>query len=161
MKTLVIAAFALFVASASAQFKEDPFAAESVKAGFVDESSGSVFSWFDASKFDMNHTYSMSYTGFAGGGFALGMYTNSMRYQAAENLSVEADVSLVHSPYSSESFGTNFQEQIGGLYLSRAQINYRPWENTELFVQYRNMPFGGSYYRDSYFNRAGRGFYPY
>jgi hypothetical protein len=90
----------------------------------------------------------MSYSSFGSHGLALGVYTNSMFYNINENLNLQADVSLVHSPYS--SFGQDFQNNINGLYLSRAAINYSPWKDFHINIQYRNIP---SPYFQGYNNR--------
>ena len=59
-----------------------------------------------------------------------------------DNLNLEVDASLVHSPYS--SFGKNHQNMLNGIYLSKAQLNYQPWDNFNISVQYRSLP--GNYY---------------
>lgn len=73
---------------------------------------------------------------------ALGVYTNSMAYKLASNLNIQLDASLVHTPYSSMS--KQFQNNINGIYISNAQLNYEPWKDVRVVVQYRNLPY--SYY---------------
>lgn len=69
---------------------------------------------------------------------------------------MEVDASLVHSPYS--SFGKNYQNQLNGIYLSGAALNYQPWKNVNVSVQYRNIP--GGFFNGLYgLNRFGGGFY--
>ena len=65
-----------------------------------------------------------------------------MMYKFTDKLDVQLDASLVHSPYS--TFGKNFQDNINGIYIDRAQINYTPWDNVKVMLQYRNIPY--SYY---------------
>jgi len=84
----------------------------------------------------------MSFSSMGSNSLALGVYTNSMFYKVADNLNIEVDASLVHSPYS--SFGKDHQNMINGIYLSRAQINYQPWENFNVIMQYRTLPDGYS-----------------
>jgi hypothetical protein len=44
----------------------------------------------------------------------------------------------VNSPYS--TLGKNFQNNINGIYLSRAAINYKPFKDVSISLQYRNLP---------------------
>jgi hypothetical protein len=52
----------------------------------------------------------------------------------------------VNSPFN--SFSKEFSNQLNGLYLSRAQINYKPSENTSIILQFRSIP--GGYYSPYY-----------
>jgi hypothetical protein len=106
---------------------------------------------FDPSAFSMRHSFSMSYTSFGGQGLSLGTYTNSMSYQFSDALDVQADVSLMHSPYN--SLGKDAQSQLSGLFLSRAQLSYRPTDNMWLQIQYRQLPpmYWMGNYRSPYF----------
>jgi hypothetical protein len=102
------------------------------------------FGWFDPSKFSMHHSFSLSYQTAGGQGMTLGSYTNSMMYQFTDNLDVQTDISMMYSPYS--SFGMKGTKDLSGIYLSRAQLNYRPWENVSVQLQYRQLPYGYYYY---------------
>ncbi len=99
---------------------------------------GLLFGWFDPSRFTMGHSYSMSYTTFGGNGYSLGEYTNMMQYQISDPLSVRLDVSLSHSPF--DSFGGKLGKELSGFRVSRAELNYRPSENTFLQIQFRQLP---------------------
>jgi len=98
--------------------------------------------------------YSLSYSSFGSNGVALGVYTNSMQYQFSDKLNVQLDASLVHSPYS--TLGKNFQNNINGIYIDRAQLNYAPWDNVNVVLQYRQLPYnyysGFGYYDSSPFS---------
>lgn len=134
---IVVIAFAVIT---NAQFKDKSVFTPSVKDGIISDSPNMFFGFFDANKFSMNHSYSMSYNSFGGHGLALGVYTNNLMYQFADNLNVEVDASIVHSPYN--SLGKNFQNQLNGIYLSRAAINYYPWKNFAINIQYNTIPYG-------------------
>ncbi len=95
---------------------------------------------------------------------ALGVYTNSMAYKFSDVLKLETDISIVNSPYN--TFGNDFSKQINGVYLSRAQLTYKPSDKMNIFIQYQNIPAGmypygygyGGYspfYRGNYFNDWG------
>jgi hypothetical protein len=115
-----------------------------VKEGVVDESSGYLFGFMNSDNFLMRHSFSLSYSSFAGHGVSLGTYTNSMYYKLLNNLNIQMDVSLIFSPYS--SFGENFQNDINGLYISRAAINYSPFKDMHISLQYRSLPNAGYFY---------------
>lgn len=90
----------------------------------------------DFSKLSMRHSYSLSYSSFGGQGLSLGVYTSSLMYKFSDVLDLQTDISLMHSPYSSFGNANDF----GGLYLTRAQLNYRPTENMWFQLQFRQVP---------------------
>ena len=117
-----------------------------------------LFGWFSPENFQMRHSVGFSYVTFAGQSVSLGTYTNSMMCRFAENLDARADITLSYSPYS--TFASKFgsaPEGLNGIHLSRAEINYRPWENVALQVQYRQLPFGGYYspFYDAWYSPFG------
>ncbi|MFH1194592.1 MAG: hypothetical protein V1720_02695 [bacterium] len=145
MKKLFLLFAVLSVSTVFAQFKSDTDVPLNVRNGISNGSPSSLLLGFlDMNKFNMNHSVSMSYSSFGGNGLALGVYTNSMSYQFNDNFDIQVDASIVNSPYS--SFGDDFASKINGIYLSRAQINYRPSENFNLTIQYNNSPLGYYYY---------------
>ncbi|MEE9430859.1 MAG: hypothetical protein V3V16_07465 [Melioribacteraceae bacterium] len=115
----------------------------------------SLFSFFDTSKFSMDHSFSMSYSALGSNGLALGVYKNNIAYEFSDDLNMELETSFVNSPYS--SFGKSFTDQINGVYLSRASLNYRPTEDMSISIQFRNSPMN-SYYNS---NRYGYGYSPF
>lgn len=124
-----------------------------------------IFGFINPNNFQMHHSYSLSYSSFGSNGLALGMYTNSMSYKFSDKLNVQLDASLIHSPYS--SFGNDMMDQINGVYISKAALNYRPAENFLIHIQYSNNPYRyyspfSRYYSpffyedDPWFNDMGR-----
>ncbi|HEY6950987.1 MAG TPA: hypothetical protein VI758_01200 [Bacteroidota bacterium] len=130
---------ALLFGVAAAQFKaktsEQPNVSESIVRS---DDSGLLFGWFDPGKLKMSQSYSLSYQTFGQNGMALGVYTNSLSYQISKPLSVQMDVSLMHSPYN--TFGDKFGKSLTGVYLSRAELNYKPSDNTLFQIQFRQLP---------------------
>lgn len=160
MKTRVIwvvAALSLAVLPAPGQFRSQLQTETRVAEAMIEDNTlpSILFGWFDASRFQMRHTLSFGYSTFGGEGVSLGTYTNSMRYQFADNLSARADVSISYSPYNSFSKYGQGYNALTGIYLSNAQINYRPWENTLITLQYRRAPYPG------YYGAFGNPFYGY
>jgi hypothetical protein len=108
-----------------------------------------LFGWFNPDKFHMTHSFSFSYMAGGGQGMSLGTYTNSMMYEFADNLRARADLSLSYSPYSSFKGLNNSSDKFSSLYLSRAQIDYQPWKDVLVRVQYQAVPYN-SYYSPFY-----------
>jgi hypothetical protein len=137
----------LAVTPATGQFRSQLQAETRVAEAMIEDNTlpSVLFGWFDASKFQMRHTVSFGYSTFGGEGMSLGTYTNSMRYQFAENFNARADISISYSPYNTLSKYGQGYNALSGIYLSNAQINYRPWENTLITVQYRRAPYPGYY----------------
>ncbi|MGE5363978.1 MAG: hypothetical protein ACM3SM_07600 [Bacteroidota bacterium] len=98
-----------------------------------------VLGFFNPNNFSMHHSYSLSYSAFGNNSLAMGVYTNSMAYKFSDKLNVQLDASLVHSPYN--TLGNDFTNQINGVYISKAALNYQPWENFKINIQYRNSPY--------------------
>ena len=132
-------------ATLSAQFKSQIENEGRVSDGLLNQSAPSLlFGWFDPSKFQMHHSIDFTYTTMGGQGMSLGTYTNSMLYQFSDKLDARADLSLSYSPTNSFStFGK--KNDLSSVYLSRAQVSYRPWENVSLMVQYRALPYNPYY----------------
>lgn len=156
MKKFVLILFLLATGSAAAQYRDNGFPSNSVKDGIISQTSSPLFGFLNSENFSMSHSYSMSYSSIGSSGLALGVYTNSMNLNLAENLNIQVDASLVHSPYS--SFGKDVQNSINGIYLSRAALNYKPWNDVFITVQYRQMPgYYPGYYGYGLFDRfSGR-----
>ncbi len=148
MKKLTLIIFLLCAAATLGQYKETGIQTTSVKDGITNNSPNYLFGFLNTNDFTMRHSFSMQYSSFGSQGLALGVYTNSMFYRLMDNMDVQLDVSLVHSPYS--TFGEAFQKDISGLYISNAAINYRPWKDVSIHLQYRTMPYGYGYYSPFY-----------
>jgi hypothetical protein len=143
---------------ANAQFKsqidqEHPSVSGSILRN--DYNSFDLFGWFNPENFQMRHSISMSYMSMGSQTLGVNMYTNSMSYRFSDRLDVQADVSLMMSPYGSMPQGT--KNQFSGLILNRARIDYRPWDNFHVQVLFNRSPYGyynGMYggYRSQFYN---------
>ena len=143
MKTIV----ALFIGvlmvagSVSAQFKSQegqPSASQSLVHPI--SSISSFLGFLNPDNFMMRHSFGLSYMTSGGQGLSLASYTNSMFYNIADQLNVRFDVTLQGSPFG--QYGAAQQSDLSKLYLSNAELNYRPWQNFFVKVQYNQMPFG-------------------
>ncbi len=155
MKKTAIILSLLFFVNGYSQLKDQKIPQPSIVNSIVNQSNGSIFNIFSPEKFKMNHSYSMSYSSFGGHGLAMGVYTNSMLFKLAENMSFQVDASLYHSPYN--SFGKDMANQLSGLAISSARFDYKPAENFLITLQYQNLPY--NYY--SPFESYGRRFSPF
>jgi hypothetical protein len=122
-----------------AQLEQEPSVADAMMRS---DQSSLLFGWFDPSKFSMHHSLSMSYQTMGGQGVSLGMYTNSMAYQITDRLNARADVSLMYSPYNTFSAPGGKKNDLSKIFLSNAEVNYRPWDNFQIRLQYRQAPYG-------------------
>lgn len=136
MKLWIIAALALVIVPARGQFKSGTPATTAVSSSVMRASDGLLFGWLDPSRLSMKQSYSLSYSTFGNQGLSVGMYTNSLAYQISGPLDVRFDVSVLHSPFGLPGNMPDFS----GVYLTRAQLNYRPTENMWLQIQFRQLP---------------------
>ncbi len=148
MKNIILMIFLISTTASFAQFKDSGFETNSVKEGIVSENSNALFGFLNSDDFIMRHSFSLNYATSGGQGMSLTSYTNSMFYRLMNNLNVQLDVSVMYSPYS--TMGEQFQKDISGIYISNAAINYHPWDNFSVHLQYRSMPFGYGYYHPFY-----------
>ena len=136
-KTVLI--LLLFTTIAVTQFKSQPEARSSAGEALIRPDDGSLlFGWFDPSRLTIHNSYSLSYTTSGGKGYSLGALTSNIGYQLSNSLSAQFDVSLLHSPFN--NLGGNFANDISGIYLTRAELNYRPSKNLLFQIQYQQLP---------------------
>ena len=155
MKTIFVLIFAVMVGTGYSQYRQSGLSDEHISDGIINHTQGTALLGFlNTGNFEMHHSYDVSYSTFGSNSLALTTYTNSMFYKFSNKLDVQVDASVVYSPYS--SLGKNFQNEINGVYLSNAAINYHPWKDVFITVQYRSLPvtyyspFSG--YRNNFFN---------
>lgn len=161
MKTTQSILCALFLASlpaapAVSQLKSGSAAGQSASAALVRPGGGgsgvlggglgTFFGLIDPDRFMMRHSLSYSYLSAGGTGLSMADYTNSMFYSIADPLDVRFDVTLQGSPFGPTA-GAG-RDELSRIYLSRAELNYRPWENFSMQFQYRQLPY--SFYRNPF-----------
>jgi len=148
---VVVALLVLAYGISPAQFKSQVQQETQVSINKLGDSSSPLsylFGWFNPDKFTMRHSFDLSYTTLSGQGLSLGTYTNSMRYEFADNLNARADIAFSFSPYSSLS--TFSKKDFSGIYLKNAEVNYKPWDNTYISLSYRQVPYSFGYYSPFY-----------
>jgi len=130
------------------QYKATGIEQPRIKEGIVTDNSIAIFGFLNSDDFIMRHSFSVDYSTFAGQSISLTSYTNSMFYRLMNNLNVQLDVSVLYSPYS--TLGEQFQKDVSGIYISNAAVNYYPWKNFSVHLQYSAMPYGYGFYNPYY-----------
>lgn len=159
MKYAIVMMLACIVVtlSAPAQFKSELENQPSVSQYLVHPSTGmsGLLSWFNPDNFQMRQSASMSYFTFGGQGMSMASYTNSMFYKIADPLNVRFDLTLQGSPFG--QYGSFQQNDLNKLFLSNAELNYQPWQNFLVRLQYTRLPLGyyGWYGRSPYSSLPG------
>jgi hypothetical protein len=141
----------LFSAASQAQFRSDVQKPEPPLNTAAAMKGGDFFSnLLDPERFSMHQSVSMSMVSSGIGSYGLSMFTNTFSYKASDNLFLSADVSAVYSPFS--SFGKGFQDQMNGLYLTNARLDWKLGESTFMRVEYVGGPqtYGYGPFYDAY-----------
>lgn len=160
LRIAVIVTLLLLPATLLSQFRGEEPRRPSVAEGMTQSSSGSaILGFFHPDNLEMRHSLSFSYGMFGDRGMGVSMYTNSLRYRISEPLSVRADISMLFSPFGSAN--SMFKNDLSGIFLRRASVDYRPTKDMHISLQYRNMPtslYDPSYSRYGYGSPLGIGF---
>lgn len=140
---IILAAICTTVSSAQFRANSEPSVSQSLV-----RPSGSINSFLgllNPENFLMRHNVSLNYMSFGGTSLSLASYTNSMMYKINSDLNLRADITLQGSPFGNG--GSFSQSNLNKVFLSRAELNYRPSENFFLQLQYRELPmnYWGSY----------------
>ena len=137
---LLLLIAAMLPTFATAQFRGEEPGPPSVRDGvYRNTGSNTILGFFNPDNLEMRHSLSVSYGSVGDQGVGVSMYTNSLRYRISEPLSVRADIAMMFSPFGSMS--SRFQQDLSGIFLRRASIDYRPDNNMRISLQYRNDPY--------------------
>ena len=100
---------------------------------------GLLLGFFDPTKIQMQHSYSM---GFASGGYggsnSYGMYTNSIFYPVNDKLQLNFNLGYIHNPFQSFQAPSPVAQQ--GTFVGSGEINFFPTKNTHLRFSISNYP---------------------
>lgn len=157
MKKTIVLMICLFTVAAFGQFKQTGLSTSSSYDGIIKDQSGSLFGFLNSDNFQMNNSIEMSFATSSGQSLALNTFTNNMFYKFSNKFNVQLSTSFVISPYS--SLGSAFQNNLKGIYITNAQVNYKPWKNVDVVLQYRQIPAGSYYFSPySYYGGGRSGF---
>lgn len=155
MKKVVglMALLLVFSSAGYAQFRDQLSNEPNVESSlFKPDDGNSLFGFINPANFSMHQSISMSYMTAGSMGLSLAMYTNSMSYRISQPLTLSADVSVMSSPYS--TLGNSFAKSIDGIYLTRAELSYRPTKDFSVDVQFNQNPLY-RYYNPYYYGPLG------
>jgi hypothetical protein len=126
---------------AEAQLRETAQQNRSVQTQLYDSGSAAanaLQSLFDAEHFRMTHSYEASFSSFGGQAASMGMYTNSMMWQFNSDWAARMDVSVSH-PFAQ---GAGFGNQEARVFIRNAEVAYKPSDNFQVRMQFRQSPHG-------------------
>lgn len=154
--TLIICLVVFVTTGAVSQLRSQDRPEQTVAHSLVRPGGGlsSFFGLLNPENFIMRHNLSYSYMSYGGSGLSVASYTNSMFYRISDPLTVRFDVTLQGSPFGPTA-GAD-RSNLNRIFLSRAELNYQPWEDFLIQVQYRELPYNS--FRDLY-NPFSYGFY--
>jgi len=123
------------------------------------KSSNLLLGFINPNNFLMKHSFNVSMMTTAYGNVSLTSYINTMSYKISDRFNVSADVKFQYSPFASSSLGQSYsnslQNNLSGVFLSRASLNYKISDNAFINFQYRR------YDESDYFNDYYNPFSPY
>ena len=114
-----------------------------------------LLNFSDPSKFQMNHTLSMSF-GMSGGNQILqNSYINTMLFNLSDKVTLRTDLGILSTPYHTfgEKSSLNDPQFFGG-----AELNYQVSENSFIQLRFESVPYS-SYYYNGFYNNFGNSFY--
>lgn len=156
MKKVTLAAviLALVTGLSFSQFKEIPKETKERLKG-SSSSSGLLFGFINPKNFSLSHSFNMSYATGGNTSMSLASYTATMNYKILDNMNLSADVTMQYSPYASigsnnPAINKDFQNSLNGLNLSRVSLDYSPFKDMHISVNYINLK-GSSYLYDLYY----------
>lgn len=140
-----------FSSSLSAQYK----GYDDDKQDYNTNSNNLILGFINPNNFSMNHSFNVSMINTGTGNVSLTSYLNSMNYRISDKLNISADVKIQYSPYASSIYGnqaaSNLQNDLSGISLSRAAVNYRISENSYLNFEFRQIDQSDYFYNNNYF----------
>lgn len=127
----------------SGQIKEEipiPISVEEMIQIPIQNNMSMNFKWFDANKFSMTHSYSMSVGTFGDTPFSQGMYLNQMNYAFSDKVNLKAIVGFSHDPLhlgnsNLPGEGFSLENMAYG-----AEISYRPTQNSLIKFSFEKTP---------------------
>lgn len=93
---------------------------------------------FDPSRFNMSHSFAMSYFSLGGRGISQSLYLNTMSYQIASPLLLRVQWGIQNFPYN--SLAKDHPAFQSGFFLSGAELQYKPNDKFQMRLQLNNMP---------------------
>lgn len=149
--SLIITVFLIITSASKAQFKEIPYETRAKL-----KSSNLILGFINPKYFSIQHTFNLSYRNYGNASVSLASYTATLSYNILKNMKLSADVTMQYSPFatlgsSSNLLNKDFQNSFNGINLSRVSLNYKPFNNVYIQLDYVNNQ-NNYYLMDNYYN---------
>lgn len=121
---------------------------------YDNSSNNKILGFINPKNFTMNHSFNMSMVSSRYGNVSLTSYINTMNYQISDRFNVSADVKVQYSPFASSNMGqtnSSLQNNLNGVFLSRASMNYRISDYSSINFEYRRID-ESDYYNNDFYN---------
>jgi hypothetical protein len=145
---------ALVTGISFSQFKEIPKETQTkLKSG-----NGLILGFINPKNFYLKHSVNLSYQTMGNSSVSLTSYTATLGYKVMDNMNISADITMQYSPYASigsnnPAINKNFQNSFNGLNLSRVSLDYQPFKNMFISVNYINNK-NNLYWNDNNFHNS-------
>ncbi|MEM9997287.1 MAG: hypothetical protein AAF809_06260 [Bacteroidota bacterium] len=144
----LLLALLLATTPVQAQFRADAPNGPAPVMVTANPAGASLGRFFSGDAFKLSHSYEVSYSSFgSAGGFGMGLYTTSLRWQPTANLAGRVDVGVAHAPFGSSQLQSAFgfsENQPAQVFIRNAELAYRPTENSMIRLQFSQNPFGNA-----------------
>ena len=166
-QTLFVACLVLMLGlttPAEGQLRSDVLSEESTVRLYDQAASGfSLNRFFSPAHFQMSHSLEFSTGSYGGSASSMGMYTNSMMWRFSHRLAARVDVAMAYSPYQDDRLQGVTGANNNRVFLKNAEIAYRPTENSQIHLSFRQSPYGSymSPYGSGGYGRGGYGYDDY
>jgi hypothetical protein len=137
------------------QFKEIP---KETQTKLKKSSSGLILGFINPKNFYLNHSVNLSYQTLGNSSVSLTSYTATLGYKVMDNMNISADITMQYSPYATigsnnPAINKDFQNSFNGINLSRVSLDYKPFKNMYISIDYVNNKNNLYWYNDYYNNR--------
>lgn len=125
----------------------------------LNEQNNLILGFINPKNFSISHSFNMSYGSYGNSQVSMASYTATLSYLVKNNLKLSADVSMQYSPYASigSNAATNraFQNSLSGINLSRVSLDYKPFKDMSISINYYNMKNSNNWmYNNNGFNNS-------
>lgn len=137
------------------QFKEIP---KDTQTKLKKSSGGLILYFINPKNFYINHSVNLSYQTLGNSSVSLTSYTATLGYKVMDNMNISADITMQYSPYATigsnnPAINKDFQNSFNGINLSRVSLDYKPFKNMYISIDYVNNKNNLYWYNDYYNNR--------
>lgn len=158
MKRL-IAVLIVFIISSNfsfAQFKGDDNKNPNSLKPYNKSSNNLILGFINPNNFTMNHSFNVSMMTTGYGNVSLTSYINTMNYRISDRFNLSADVKMQYSPFASSNLGQSYtnalQNNLNGIFLSRASLNYQISDYSSINFEYRRIDESDYYNNNNFYN---------